>query len=42
MNKKILQTALALATICSAMHKDMYDEDLHMQQPDSEPRPILR
>ena len=42
MSKKLLQTALALAAANLAAYKDMFDEGLHMQQPDSEPRPILK
>lgn len=40
MSKKILQTALALAAANLVAYKDMFDEDLHMRQSDSEPRPI--
>ncbi len=40
MSKKILQTALALAAANLAAYKDMFNEDLHMRQSDSEPRPI--
>lgn len=40
MSKKILQTALALAAANLVAYKDMFDEDLHMRQSDSDPRPI--
>lgn len=40
MSKKILQTALALAAANLVAYKDMFDEDLHMRQSDSEPRTI--
>lgn len=42
MRKKILQTALALVMANLAAYKEMFDEDLHMQQPDSKPRPIFK
>ena len=42
MSKKLLQTALGLAMANLVAYKDMFNEDLHMQQPDSEPRPILK
>lgn len=42
MSKKLLQAALSLAMANLIAYKDMYDEDLHMQQSDSEPRPILK
>lgn len=42
MSKKLLQAALGLAMANLVAYKDMYDEDLHMQQSDSEPRPILK
>lgn len=42
MSKKILQTVLALAAANLFAYKDMFNEDLHMQQPESEPRPILK
>lgn len=42
MSKKLLQAALGLAMANLFAYKDMYDEDLHMQQSDSEPRPILK
>ena len=42
MNKKLLQATLGLAMVSLAAYKDMFNEDLHMQQPDSEPRPILK
>ena len=42
MSKKLLQTVMALVMANLAAYKDMFDDDLHMQQPDSEPRPILK
>ena len=42
MNKKILQTALVLAAANLVAYKEMFDEDLHMQQPDLKPRPIFK
>ena len=42
MSKKLLQAALGLAMANLVAYKDMYDEDLHTQQPDSEPHPILK
>lgn len=42
MSKKLLQAALGLAMANLVAYKDMVNEDLHMQQPDSEPRPILK
>lgn len=40
MSKKILQTALALAAANLVAYKDMYDEGLHIQQSDTNTRPI--
>lgn len=42
MSKKLLQTVLGLATVSLAAYKEIFDEDSHMQQPDPEPRPILK
>mgnify|MGYP004527947529 FL=1 len=42
MSKKLLQATLSLAMVSLAAYKDMFNEDLHMQQPESEPRPILK
>lgn len=42
MSKKLLQATLGLAMVSLAAYKDMYDEGIHTQQPDSEPRPILK
>lgn len=42
MSKKLLQAALGLTMANLVAYKDMFNEDLHMQQPDSEPRPILK
>lgn len=40
MSKKILQTALALAAANLVAYKDIFDEDLHIQQSDTKHRPI--
>ena len=42
MSKKLLQATLGLAMVSLAAYKDMSNEDLHMRQSDSEPRPILK
>lgn len=42
MSKKLLQAALGLAMANLAAYKEMFDEDLHMQQSDSKPRPIVK
>lgn len=40
MSKKLLQATLGLAMVSLAAYKDMFDEDLHMRQSDTNPRPI--
>lgn len=42
MNKKILQTVLAMAAANLFAYKDMYDEGVRIQQSDTKPRPILK
>lgn len=40
MSKKLLQATLGLAMVSLAAYKDIFDEDLHIQQSDTKPRPI--
>lgn len=42
MSKKLLQVALGLAAANLAAYKEMFDDGLYMQQPNSKPPPILK